>query len=190
MCVCLHVCVQAPLESINPKSNRLTAEAAFDVCWIPLWNIGCCFYNIHFLLSHQEYIVLSPHLHPHPGARIVQQDRWLACYEFVYNSGVFSPVLWSVILHLWALLIPFLSCLSLLIFDPNLKPPHRMRKHGLRGVVFLTFRFNAYICQGELGSSCLWVCVLTSRVWEVLIAIYFYLFAFYCGGLDLNPACF
>lgn len=32
ICVCLRVCVQAPLESINPKSNRLTAEAAFDVC--------------------------------------------------------------------------------------------------------------------------------------------------------------
>lgn len=26
-------------------------------------------------------------------ATIVQQDRWLPCYEFVYKSGVFSPVL-------------------------------------------------------------------------------------------------
>lgn len=67
--VCVHVCVQAPLESINPKSNRFTAEAAFDVCWIPLWNIGCCFNNIHFPFPHQEYIVLFS---PPDDARIVQ----------------------------------------------------------------------------------------------------------------------
>lgn len=69
------VCVQAPLESINPKSNRLTAEAAFDVCWIPLWNIGCCFNNIQFLFPHQESIVLfsrgQTHTHTY-DARIVQ----------------------------------------------------------------------------------------------------------------------
>ena len=66
---------------------------------------------------------------PH-DAGIVRQDRWLLSYEFVYDSGVFSPVLWSVILHLWALLIPFLSCVSLLIFDPNLKPPRSMGQRG------------------------------------------------------------
>lgn len=126
--MCLCVCVQAPLESINPKSNRLTAEAAFDVCWIPLRNIGCCFHNIHFPFFCQEYIVL---FFPDEGV-IVQQDRWLLCYEFVYNPGVFSPVLWSVILHLWARIIPFLSSVSLLIFDPNLTPPHRTGQRGLR----------------------------------------------------------
>lgn len=146
--VCLRVCVQAPLESINPKSNRLTAEAAFDVCWIPLWNIGCCFHNTPFPLSCQEYIVL---FFPPHDADVVQQDRWLPCYEFVYNSGVFLVVLWSVILHLWASLIPFLSCVSLLIFDPNLKASHRMGQRRLTRVVFLTFKFNAYICQRELG---------------------------------------
>lgn len=120
-CVCacvsvfLHVCVQAPLESINPKSNRRNAEASCAVCWISLWNIGCCFHNTHFPSSRQE----------HPLWCLDCPPRQVAA-EFVYHSGVFSAVLWSVILHLWALLIPFLSCVSPLIFDPNLKPPHRI----------------------------------------------------------------
>lgn len=178
------MCVQAPLESINPKSNRHTAEAAFDVCRIPRWNIGCSFASL--FLVRNALFCYSPH--PTRDAGAVQQDRWLTCYEFVYNSGVFSPVLWSVILHLWALLIPFLSCVSLLIFDPNLKPLNRMGQCGLRRVVFLTFKFNAYICLRELGSSSLWVFCLTC--WSVPIALYLYLFVFYWRSLDLNPAYF
>lgn len=124
---------------------------------------------------------------PH-DADIVRQDRWLPCYEFVYNSGVFLVVLWSVILHLWAPLIPFLSCVSLLIFDPNLKASHRMGQCRLTRVVFLTFKFNAYICQRELGSSSLEVFCLVS-----LKGIYCYIFLFICVLLQwpgLEPSLF
>lgn len=43
---------------------------------------------ISLSLIRNTLFCFSPH-----DARIVQQDRWLQCYEFVYNSGVFSPVL-------------------------------------------------------------------------------------------------
>lgn len=36
---------------------------------------------------HQEYIVWFS---PPRDAGTVRQDRWLMCYEFVYNSGVYS----------------------------------------------------------------------------------------------------
>ena len=187
LCVCMRmcVCVQAPLESINPKSNIHAAEAAFDVCWIPLWNMGCGFTCLFLVWN---ALLCAPH-----DASAVQQDRWLLCYEFVYNSGVFSPVLWSVILHLWSLLIPFLSRVSPLIFDPNLKLLNRMGQRGLRRLVFLTFKFNAYICRRVLGSSSLLVFCLWSGVWKVPIAIFFSIcFCFIAGAWTwtqpiLNP---
>lgn len=142
---------------------------------------------MHCFVFHLPLFLTNIILTTTNDARIVQQDRWLLCYEFVYNSGVFPPVLWSVILHLWALLIPFLSCVSFLIFDPNLKPPHRMGQHGWRRVVFLTFRFNAYIYQRQgppvFGVSLVW----TSRYLLPYISIYL---CFYCPGPDLNPTYF
>lgn len=186
--VCACVCVSRPLWSpLIPNLTDLLQRQPL-MCAESLFGISDAASTIFtsYSLIRNTLFCLFPH-----GARFVQQDRWLPCYEFVYNSGVFSPVLWSVILHLWARLIPFLSCVSLLIFDPNLKPPHRMGQRGLRRVVFLTFKIYAYICQRKLGSSSCWFFFfLMSRVREVLIAIYFYLFVFYCSGLDLNPACF
>lgn len=70
-------------------------------------------------------------------------------------SGVFLPVFCSVILHLWALLIPFLSCVSPLIFDPNLKPLQRLRQHGLRGVYFhcMYLTKNCHSCTSSFSFS-------------------------------------
>lgn len=186
-CLCAYVCVSRPLRSplipnltdLLQRQPLMCAESLSGIL-----NAVSIMFTSYSLIK-KTLFCFFPH-----DAGIVQQDRWLQCYESVYNSGVFSPVLWSVILHLWALIIPFLSCVSLLIFDPNLKPPHGMGQSGWRRVVFLTFKFNAYICQQKLWSSSLWVFFLMNQVWEVLIAIYFYLFVFYCSGLDLNPACF
>lgn len=187
MSLCACVCVSRPLWSpLIPNLTDLLQRQPL-MCAESLSGIldAASIIPTSLSLVRNTLFCFSPH-----NADIVQQDRWLLCYEFVYNSGVFLVVLWSVILHLWAPLIPFLSCVSLLIFDPNLKASHRMGQCRLTRVVFLTFKFNAYICQRELGSSSLGVFCLVSWVWKVFIVIYFYLFVFYCSGLDLNPAYF
>lgn len=171
LCTCLCVGARAhgracvslsrPLWSpLIPNLTDLLQRQPLMCCWIPLWNIGCCLKNIHFVFPCQEHVVwFSPPTTLGPSSR-TGGCRLMSLFTIQVLFFFFLPALWSVILHLWALLIPFLSCVSLLIFDLNLKPPCRIGQHRLRGVQIQCM----HLSQGPPGfrlltSSQLYLCV-------------------------------